>query len=153
MTLKNHIALPTDLVSLRADENLTSKWPVRAKYGLAADGGFQAVPDLLLKHQKALGLSATDLVVLLNVLMHWWTPETKPFPRAITISKRMGVTPRTVQRSLRNLQRLDLIRRGRIDKMKTVLDPDPLVIKLILLGSVDIHLDAMSAAARFQQAA
>lgn len=33
-------------------------------------GGFQAVPDILLKQQGAMGLSATDLVVLLNILMY-----------------------------------------------------------------------------------
>lgn len=79
---------------------------VYAKYGEASIAGFQAVPDLLLKHQRELGLSPTDLAVLLNVLMHWWYPEKKPFPRSTTIAKRMGVTPRTVQRSLQQLEEL-----------------------------------------------
>ena len=41
-----------------------------AKWGLALDGG-QVLPDLLLKHQRDLKLTTTDMVVLLNLTMAW----------------------------------------------------------------------------------
>ena len=102
---------------------------IYAKYGEASVAGFQAVPDVLLKNQAALDLTATDLVVLLNVLMHWWYPAQKPFPRSTTISKRMGVSTRTVQRALHQLEDKGLLVRVEEDE-RTVLDPTPLVNKL-----------------------
>ena len=87
------------------------------KWGEAAFGGFQMVPDLLLKKQVELGLSATDMLVLLNITMHWWYAEQRPFPRVSTVAERMGVDPRTVQRSMRKL--VDL---GLLDKVTEVTD-------------------------------
>jgi hypothetical protein len=104
--------------------------PVFQKYGEVAVAGFQAVPDLLLKNQVKLGLSQTDMVVLLNVLMHWWYVDKKPFPRATTIAKRIGVTPRTVQRSFSALEKLGLLNRSEADDGRTILDPQPLVDRL-----------------------
>ena len=110
---------------------------IYAKYGEASIAGFQAVPDILLKHQSDLGLAPTDLAVLLNVLMHWWYPEKKPFPRPTTIAKRMGVTPRTVQRSLRQLEELGLLVRERDANGVPCLDPKPLVERLEILVKKD----------------
>ena len=108
------------------------------KYGESSVAGFQAVPDLLFKHQYHLGLSPTDVVVLLNVLMHWWYPHKKPFPRPQTIAKRMGVNPRTVQRSLNSLEKLGIIDRERKKTGGVVyIDPAPLVEKLSKIAETD----------------
>lgn len=115
----------------------TASSAVYAKYREASIAGFQVVPDLLLKHQHDLGLSPTDLTVLLNVLMHWWYPERKPFPRSTTIAKRMGVTPRTVQRSLQQLEELGLLVREKEVRGPTYLDPAPLVARLEELARKD----------------
>ena len=122
--------------SLQRTPDLTLGSAVYAKYGEASVAGFQAVPDLLLKNQAGLGLSPTDLVVLLNVLMHWWYPSKKPFPRSTTISKRMGVTPRTVQRSTNQLEELGLLLRVKQGD-RIYLDPTPLVEKLAELAKSD----------------
>ena len=114
----------------QAVEQEATVTPVFKKYGDVAVAGFQAVPDLLLKNQAKLGLSQTDMVVLLNVLMHWWYVDKKPFPRATTIAKRIGVTPRTVQRSLSSIEELGLLNRCVAEDGRTVLDPQPLVEKL-----------------------
>src|SRR6266702_8494237 len=42
------------------------------KWGEGLNAGFQLLPDMLLKHQHKLGLTATDLVVLINLTMQWW---------------------------------------------------------------------------------
>ena len=128
-------SVPTPRTGLWADS------AVYAKYGEAAVAGFQAVPDLLLKHQAKLDLSPTNLVVLLNVLMHWWYPEQKPFPRSTTIAKRMGLSSRAVQRSLQHMQQLGLLARERSDDGRTYLDPEPLVAKLKELTKDDIDYE------------
>ena len=84
-----------------------------------------------------LELSGTDLVVLLNILMHWWYPEQKPFPRPTTIARRMGTNVRTVQRSIQQLVELGLIERVKATSKGTVLDPSALVEKLNELAEED----------------
>ena len=78
--------------------------PTLAYSGEMGQGGGSRVPtlvpDVLLKSQTSLGLNATELVVLLNLTMHWWFPKQKPFPRSQTIAQRMGVDVRTVQRAM-----------------------------------------------------
>jgi hypothetical protein len=108
-----------------------------AKWGEAARAGYQAVPDLLLKHQDVLKLNPTELVVLLNVLMHWWYSTQKPFPRPTTIARRMGSTVRTVQRAIAKLEDEGLLVRRMTSKGVAELDPDPLVQKLCEFAKTD----------------
>jgi len=113
---------------------------VTAKWAEAADAGFQVLPDVLLKNQSDLGIAATELVVLINLTMHWWYPTQKPFPRSTTIARRMGVDVRTVQRSLNRLTALGLIQRIKV-KTETgdsiVIDLGGLVSKLRKLAVRD----------------
>ncbi|MFQ3245582.1 MAG: DNA-binding MarR family transcriptional regulator [Arenicella sp.] len=51
----------------------------------------------------------TSMVVLLNVLMHWWEADNLPHPGASMIATRMGVDKRTVERSLKKLQKKGII--------------------------------------------
>jgi hypothetical protein len=81
------------------------------KWGEALDGGFQLLPDLLLRSQWALQLTTIDLVVLLHLTMAWWEKDRPPFPRTTTIARRMGTSDRTVQRSLERLRKGKLINR------------------------------------------
>lgn len=107
--------------------------PTRAveKWKEAGQAGFQLLPDVLLKKQAELGLASTDLVVLINLTMHWWYEGQRPFPRSIVIAKRMGVDPRTVQRSMKRLVSLALVRRVTenkgTDKEREVFDMSGLV--------------------------
>lgn len=124
------------------DAQASATGAIYAKYGEASVAGFQAVPDLLLKHQHDLGLSAIDLVILLNVLMHWWYPGQKPFPRSSTIATRMGITTRTVQRSLQHMEDINILTREKTTASPTYLDPSPLVSKLQALAvkDTDYHI-------------
>ena len=76
--------------------------------------------------------------MLLNVLMHWWYRDQKPFPRPTTIARRMGSTVRTVQRAITKLEREGLVQRQRGPKNVMVLDPDPLVRRLSELAKTDL---------------
>jgi hypothetical protein len=82
---------------------------VRARFGVVADAGYQPLPDILLLNQKKLGLRSEDLNVLLNLLLHWYEPERMPYPSTVTIAKRMGGSPRTIQRTLVSLRKRGFI--------------------------------------------
>jgi DNA-binding MarR family transcriptional regulator len=114
-----------------------SSLPSQQKWGEAARGGFQVVPDVLLKNQHVLNIGPTELVVLLNVLMHWWYKDQKPFPRPTTIARRMGITVRTVQRALARLEEAELVVRQKGPNDSTFLDPSPLVERLSQLVKTD----------------
>jgi hypothetical protein len=81
-----------DIIAPFCDQNtlpaLTG--PTHEKWGAAALAGFQTVPDLLLRHQKTLKISSAEMVVLLNVLMHWWYRDQMPYPRPTTIARSTG---------------------------------------------------------------
>ena len=111
--------------SMRKDDDGPTGRAIYEKWGDAALAGYQAVPDLLFKHQTDLKLNTTEMVVLLNVLMHWWYREKKPFPRPTTIARRMGTTTRTVQRAIVRMRRAGLLTEERDELGRTMLDPQP----------------------------
>ena len=87
---------------------------IRARWGGAVTvgkTGFTAVPDVLIRSQAKLGLNTAEMVVILNILMHWWDPDEWPYPRTTVISERMGVTRRTVQRAFESLASKGLVER------------------------------------------
>ena len=92
------------------------------------------MPHILLRKQVELGLSPTDMLVLINITMHWWYREQLPFPRSATIAERMGVDARTVQRSIRKMQDLKLVEREtetlEDGTTRSVLNLSPLVKRL-----------------------
>lgn len=93
------------------------------------DKGFQIVPDLLLKKQASLEISTPEMVVLLNVLMHWWTRSTIPFPSAQAIAERIGINRRSVDRSVDGLVKKGLLKKKREGNL-VLYDPTPLAEKL-----------------------
>lgn len=109
MAIVRRMAVMTEDNPERPDQ-----WKIVKKWGLAASGGrcgWQGIPDLLLKKQYDLELTATDLVVLLNITMEWWDAEQLPHPRPSQIAKNMGVDTRTVERSIKRLQDKNLVER------------------------------------------
>ncbi len=90
-----------------------AKLRIREKWGDSVGGGsltgFLALPDVLIRSQSRLGLSSTEMMVLINILMHWWYPDEKPFPGNYRIAKRMNVSRRTVQRAINKLKAEGLI--------------------------------------------
>lgn len=86
---------------------------IAARWGDAAGAGFTPVPNTLMRAQAKLGLSPTEVVVVLNILLHWWERDRMPFPSTPAIAKRSGLSVRTVQRSLKSLEEKGLIGRVR----------------------------------------
>ena len=81
---------------------------------VTAASGFVALPMCLLRLQSKLRLSPTDLVVMSNLLAHRWKASDAVFPRTTTIANRMGVTPRTVQRSAEKMIKAGLMERVKL---------------------------------------
>ena len=109
----------TPMTELNLDEPLPSE--PTAKWGDVLNAGFQILPDSLIRGQHLLKLSATDLAVIANLNQAWWYADRWPYLTPGTIARRMGVSERTVQRSLSRLrargfleQRREKLRDGRV---------------------------------------
>lgn len=125
--MKVATALPTDdLADAGRPASLQEKWGD----ALGSGSGFVAVPLTLLRLQSKLGLTATDAMVLINLLVHWWNPKGAVFPRTSTIATRMDVAERTVQRSFNKLIKLGLASRERDEKGRRAFRFDGLVRRL-----------------------
>lgn len=109
---------------------LLQKW----QGGIREKAGFVAVPVVLLRGQARLGLTATELNVLLNLMGYWWALNTPVFPRTNVIAKRMGVTSRTVQRAIESLLKKKLMTRERAKDGKRVLYLHPLAEKVAAIA-------------------
>lgn len=100
-----------DAPSNSATNTIAVKWQ-----GAVTEGsGFVAVPMALLRLQSKYGLTPTDMLVLINLLAHWWDPARTVFPRTTTIANRMGMDKRTVQRSTNKMIKAGLISRSYLD--------------------------------------
>ena len=69
------------------------------------------VPSLLLRAQRRLGLSPTQLAVLMQLCDFWWDSERKPYPSKATLAERLGLSPRQVQRHVEEFETAGIVRR------------------------------------------
>lgn len=67
------------------------------------------LPSILLRGQARLLVNSTQMVVLLQLVEHWWTAESKVFPSMRTIADRISLTPKQVQRTIDALVEKGLI--------------------------------------------
>lgn len=74
--------------------------------------GFCIIPSLLLRAQRRLKLTPVQLAVLLQLADYWWENERKPWPSKQSLSDRLGISPRQVQRHLADLENMGLIVRN-----------------------------------------
>lgn len=110
-----------------ADAELYEKWGDSIKgYG----GGFTAIPNLILKKQSTLGLKPIELNVIINLVRFWWNLENLPFPDIDKIATEMGVSERTVYRTISSLEEKGLVKRIQINGKPTKYDLKGLVEQL-----------------------
>ena len=83
------------------------------------DAGWTAIPSVIIERQRALGLDALDINILLHLATYWWTHDNKPHPAKGTIAEAMNVKPRTVQRRIAALENAGLIWREEIVVKRT----------------------------------
>jgi len=75
------------------------------------NAGWITFPSVIVEYQKALGLDALDVNIVLHLANYWWTEDNKPHPSKATIAAAMKVDPRTVQRRIAEMEKGGLIRR------------------------------------------
>lgn len=73
--------------------------------------GYTVVPYVLLDRQDEFKLTPVELNVLMQLANYWWQAENLPHPSKASLAKRMGASPKTVQRAIRRLQAAGLINR------------------------------------------
>jgi hypothetical protein len=112
-----------------------------AKWGDALSMGFAIVPSVLIRAQAKLGLDTVDLAVLLNVILHWWTPGEWPYPQPRVLAKRMAVSTRTVERRLESLEERGFLIRHPPEKSS-----DGLARRRIDLSGLVVRLQAFARA-------
>jgi DNA-binding transcriptional regulator YhcF (GntR family) len=84
---------------------------------LLMDSGWMALPNVVVENQRALGLDAVDINILLHLIRHWWQPDNLPHPSKRTIAECMSIDQSTVRRHLAKMERNGLISRvARYDK-------------------------------------
>ncbi len=95
---------------------LDAKWGDAIK---GIGGGWTAIPNLLLRKQATLHLSAVELNVLLNLIRFWWEADRAPFPSPEKMAVEMGVSTRTVYRTLAALEEKGFVGRETEDGKAT----------------------------------
>lgn len=78
---------------------------------LLMKAGFTVIPSVLLERQKAFGLDALDINIILYLSTYWWTADGLPHPSKGTMAEAMGCTPRTIQRRIAAMEALGFIKR------------------------------------------
>jgi DNA-directed RNA polymerase subunit RPC12/RpoP len=77
--------------------------------GIVISRGWSAVPEVLLRHQGLLKLSATDLAVLLQLELHRRNAADVVWPGLRTVARRSGLGERTVRERIQGLEERGLI--------------------------------------------
>ena len=75
------------------------------------EAGWTLIPNALLVHQASLGLTPMDLNILLQIARYWWEPGNHPFPAKKTLADSIGVTPRTIQKRIQEMEKASFIER------------------------------------------
>ena len=73
--------------------------------------GWCLLPATILERQKALGLTATDVNILMHLVRHWWVADRLPFPSKRAIADCMNCHPSTVQRRIASMEKAGFIKR------------------------------------------
>ena len=79
----------------------------RAVYG----HGYTGIPSILIQGQRRLGITPLQMNIVLQLLDYWIDPVRKPFPSKKDLAQRIGVTPKTIQNNIRELEKAGLIQR------------------------------------------
>jgi predicted transcriptional regulator len=102
----NVVPLKTAAPKPSSDSRGVQKWG-KAVWEL----GHTSVPSILLQSQRRLRLSGMEMSVLLQLADIWWEVGRKPYPSKETLSARLGVTERQVQRVMVALEEKGYVKR------------------------------------------
>ncbi|TAL83332.1 MAG: helix-turn-helix domain-containing protein [Rhodanobacter sp.] len=93
-------------------KSATSARTADAKWGKAVmSRGFVIVPSILLRAQGRLGLSGTQLAILLQLIDWWMDAGRHPWSSKETLAQRIGISERQLQRQVAALEIAGLVKR------------------------------------------
>jgi len=103
---KKVISLPTRkaATAARASEKKWSRPVMDVK-------GFCLFPSLLLHAQARLKMTPTHLAIVIHLVDYWWDVDRKPWPSKATLGARVCLSPRQVQRQMKQLEDMGLVKR------------------------------------------
>ena len=73
--------------------------------------GYTGIPSILIQGQKRLGITPTQMNIIIQLLDYWREPSRKPFPTKAELADRLGVTDKTIQNNIRALEKAGLVQR------------------------------------------
>jgi hypothetical protein len=73
--------------------------------------GYAGIPSIMIQAQQRLGINSTQMNIILQLLDYWHEPTRKPFPTKRGLANRIGVTEKTIQNNVRELEKAQLIQR------------------------------------------
>lgn len=87
-------------------KTLEAKWTPQL-----LEAGWTVLPAALIEHQKALGIDAIDMNIILHLANRWWAADNRPMPSKNSIAAAMGIDPSTVRRRIQQLEKAGLVKR------------------------------------------
>lgn len=89
-----------------------SKRTVEARWGkVNTAAGWTAVPSVLFQRQQALQLNPLDLNIIMYLAGAWWESDRHPYMSVATMAAAIGVTERTIQRRIKELELWGYVKR------------------------------------------
>jgi DNA-binding transcriptional regulator YhcF (GntR family) len=96
----------------KSKESAATKRSVEARWGkVNTEAGWTALPSVIFTRQQALRLEPLDLNIILHLAGAWWDADRMPYPSVETLATAIGVTPRTIQRRIKELESWGYIKR------------------------------------------
>lgn len=126
---------------------------LKAKWRTSLKAGWTVIPSALIRGLPRLHVDASGLAVLICLIDYWWAPDDLPWPSKKALAERLGVSERTIQRTLKRLQEEALIKadpryRSHGGQTSNRYDLSPLVAKLEAIATDMQAADAAAAKAR-----
>lgn len=75
------------------------------------EAGWTVLPAALIEHQRALGIDAIDINIILHLANRWWTADNRPMPSKASIATAMKIDPSTVRRRIQRMEKAGFIKR------------------------------------------
>lgn len=81
-------------------------------WGKAVCGhGYTGIPSILIQGQRRIGINTTQMNIVIQLLDYYRDPARKPYPTKRDLAQRIGVTEKTIQNNIREMEKAGLILR------------------------------------------
>lgn len=105
-------AIPASTTAKKAKAKDEGKESIDDRWGKTnTAAGWTALPNVLFQRQRALGLDSVDLNIILHLAGNWWDADRFPFPSVEGLAAAVGVSARTIQRHMKELETWGYIKR------------------------------------------